>query len=313
MDSQVRHDLEKNELAHWMGKGFGRVRPYLPHILVGLLVLAVAISAWFIFRGTSRPDIEPAWQDFAKTDVAGLNQILLDYPGSPVAAYAKYRLAWIQLDQGKTGIIDNRDEAIKSLHQASTLFSEVIDDSGDIGVLRPLALFGKAMALETSFQLDKAMGSYQQIIDEYPGDPFADIARRKLETLEQPETKAFYAALEAYRHDPTDALPTPVPPTDLFEGSSLPESSPPTEALPVPSPASESAPSPDASAPNSDAPTAPAEPTSSVPPPSSEPSATEPAVPETPAEEPKVETPPTEVPKPAAPSTPTPEPAPAAP
>lgn len=217
MDSQVRHDLEKNELAHLLGKGTRRLGSYWPHILVALLVLGVGLAAFVMYRSSLRSKVAEAWANFHKAaSVADLEQVLADYPATDVVPYVKSRLAWIKLEQGKNQIVDNRDEALKSLEQAEGLFQEVIDQPSAAKELLPLAKLGQAMTKETACDVSGAKALYQQISEEYQGQPVGQVALGKLQTLETPEAAEFYAVLDKYRYTPSVDLPPP-PPEDLFE------------------------------------------------------------------------------------------------
>lgn len=303
MDSQERHDLEKNELAHWLVRIGRSMRSYTPHIAIGLLLVLAGVVALVFMNMASREKTARAWSAYFEAQTPSqFEQLMLDYPDAPVVPYAQMQLAWMKLTEGKQRALDDRGASLQALDEAIERFESVLKSPELLADLKPQAALGVAMAKEIQARVEEATRLYENIVTEYGDQPVGRMAKQMLETLKKPETAQFYAMLKNYQPPepsldlpPADAAPMiPGFLDDPLGDIVLPPTPPPTDLVP------------DAPAP----PTPPAtpEPTPPAPPEDVAPDSGEaPSAPEAPSPTPA------ESPEPAEPPTPPEDPAPAAP
>jgi tetratricopeptide (TPR) repeat protein len=315
MDSQERHDLEKNELAHWLARIGRSLRSYTPHIAIGLLIAAAAVAALVFMNMAAREKTARAWAAYFEAQTPSqFEQLMLDYPDSPVVPYAQMQLAWTRLTEGKQRALDDRGASLQALDEAIERFEKVLKSPEPLADLKPQAALGVAMAKELQARVDEATRLYESIVTEYANQPAAQLAKQMLETLQKPEAAKFYAMLKNYQppepsldlppveggptfpglpNDPLGdiALPPSPPPIDLVPGASTPPAAPTTPAPPPPAPPEDLTPdsgetpkNPDSASPAPAETPQPAEPP--APPEDSAPAAPEPESPTAPNENP---------------------------
>ena len=331
MDSEVRHELDKNELAHLLAKGGTKFRPLIPVLLTGILLLIVAGVAYVYLAAASREKLHDAWNTLAETNTPdGYEQVATEHGNSLVGGYADLQLGWIRYNQGKGQVVADRGESIRLLDDAVESFDKAIKSPGAHNALKAIATLGVGLSHEAKSKLEEAKKDYQSIVDRYPKDSVAQIASYRLTVLAKPETETFYQALKNYQPPITSgdlpakiepgAAPVVVPDVPQSLDSSAPAvPAPPTDApaeTPAPTAPQDAKPA-ETPAPATPEPAKPEEPKPATP----EPSSPEPAKPEGPtAETPKPSepappaTPAPTAPEPTPPAAPTtPEPAPATP
>jgi TolA-binding protein len=94
-------------------------------------------------------------------------EVVRDFPGSAEAAVSELRLGNLLLDKGKAGA---------ALEQ----FQRHLKRSG---ALVPEALYGRGRALAALDEQSAERQTWQRVLREYPGSPYAAHARRRLDTL----------------------------------------------------------------------------------------------------------------------------------
>lgn len=293
MDSEERHELDKNDLAHFLMNAWDRVRPYLGYIGLAGLLLVVGLVAATYMNHASQLKLQEGWRVLAAATTAdGLSQVLADYPNTPLAPLAQVRLGWLRFNEGKERLVDDRGEAIRLLTEAVESFESVANHSSSTDSVKVQAYLGIALAKECQSMTEEAKKAYQEILDRYPTDPVAQTARARLDQLSQESAATFYASFKNYQPaapstdlpekvDP-GAMPTPPevpsgidsslpsvvppPPADItspglptIEGTLPATTEPPTEGSPA-------TPAPTEPAPPAPAEPAPATPTTPAPP-----------------------------------------------
>jgi hypothetical protein len=273
MSSDERHELDKNDLADFLLNTWDRIRPYLGYVALGLLVVAVGSVAATFMNQAARAKMQEGWGVLAAaTTPDSLSQVMADYPNTTLAHLAQVRLGWIRFNEGKDRLVDDRGEAIRLLTESVENFEAILGSSASEST-KVQAYLGVALAKECQSMVEEAKKGYQEIIDRFPTDPVAEIARRRLDGLTPESAGTFYTSFKNYQPPaPSTDLPTkidpgvvpsppeipagidtsspitvPPPPSDItspglptIEGS-LPASTeptaPPAESPPAPSPA----------------------------------------------------------------------------
>ncbi len=208
MDSEERHELDKNDLAHFLMNTWDRFRPYLGYIGLAGLLLVVGLVAAAYMNHANQLKLQEGWGVLAAATTAdGLSQVLADYPNTPLAPLALVRLGWLRFNEGKERLVDDRGEAIRLLSEAAENFEAVIKNSSSTDSAKVQAYLGIALAKECQSMTEEAKKAYQEILDRYPTDPVAQTARTRLDLLSQESAATFYTSFKNYQ--------PPAPSTDL--------------------------------------------------------------------------------------------------
>jgi hypothetical protein len=240
MDSEERHDLEKNDLAHFLTNGIERIRPYLGYVGLGGLVVAVGLVALAFMNQASQTKMREGWSVLAAaTTPDGLSQVMADYPNTSLASLAHAKLGWIRLNEGRDRLADDRGEAIRLLTEAVEHFDAAGTTSATDAV-KTQSLLGSALAKECQSMVEEAKKGYQEILDRYPTDPVAELARIRLDNLSKEDAATFYTAFKNYQPPPTSTdLPTKIEPGAIPDVPEVPTSIDPSLPNIVPAPPSD--------------------------------------------------------------------------
>ena len=321
MKRERRHELQHNDLAEWILKGYERIVPYRNSILGGGLLLVVLVIALTVWHGYSVAQTGEAWNALG-TPV--FQPVLRRYrrsiscrtPLRPIPARPRPNGPAVfagdtALTFGTNKILTDRKGGLNDLTQARDLYAEALKTL-TIPAAKEQAMFGKARAIESMIQnkaqLDEAIAAYKELNQDFPHGMFKALAEQQVKQLEKPETLAFYENLAQYAPkakvesphsqlenlgelpvpaNPPDELPAPVRPGGSQFGPALGIPAP--SLKPVLQPAEPDTPKTDTS--------------------KTEPAKTQAAKPDAPnAEPPKSETPKPDAPKAEPPKSETPKP-----
>lgn len=235
MKSERRHELDQNWLADRIAGSVNTVKPHTNAILgiaLAVLILAVAAVLWI---QKSRADAARSWEDFylaaESNDFLKLEKVIEQYPGADAAQWAAAVVGDLHLNNGCQELFSNKLAANQELTKAIECYQEVLNQS-KTPTLRERATFGMARALEAHGELARAETRYQELVNNWPDGPYAEIAQLRIEDLKRPATKEFYDRFKDFDPKPafSDAPGTPGerPP---FETDSLPQ--PGESALPA--------------------------------------------------------------------------------
>lgn len=193
-----RHDLDKNIFADKVNSAIITLRPYFTYIAVilvaGLLVFLVAL----IVDYNRRSVLGVEWGEFivanqSKNRDRELEGLAGRYPDSAAGVWASLAKAAAELDSGTREIYDDRNAAISSLGAAIKSFETVVEKASDYPELAQQARFGIGVAHETMGEVEEAIKFYEQVVAKGDETPVANMAQRRVESLRDPETAAFYA------------------------------------------------------------------------------------------------------------------------
>jgi tetratricopeptide (TPR) repeat protein len=233
MKSERRHELQKNELAQALDRGLETLRPYTGILLAGALVLAVGMMLTSWWRQASSESSATAWDDLFGSLNTGnpseLDKVAEKNAGSEVGMWASVLAGDLHLTQGCEELFHNKAMAAQELRKAEDAYLKV-RDQGRSSMLRERALFGLARTYEalgglqqSDNAMEKAIGSYEQLLKDWPKGTFASVAKERLESLKTPAAKSFYDRFARYDPLPTFSTPATGSGKPAFDPSTLKE------------------------------------------------------------------------------------------
>jgi len=201
MKSQERHELATNELAQMIGDWIARIKPYISHTLILIILIAVDVMVFQKYQKSSQGRTQEAMLSLMPAVSAGVNRIpgltlpeMLDrqitalekyienYPDSPLLALARLSLANRLYDRG---IVARADEAEESeadgyLARAGEAFDELKDAEGRVG---ELARFGADCVVKARGNATEAIDRLTQLAQQKPDTLIADLANERIEII----------------------------------------------------------------------------------------------------------------------------------
>jgi tetratricopeptide (TPR) repeat protein len=196
MKTDRRHELQTNELADSLARAIERLKPYGRAIAGALLGIVVLIALWFYMDSQAKASLEAGWDEFYEAEGNPNPQKLLEVIdhnplGTPVGDWARVALGDRYLTGGVDQLFANKAEATNLLTKAVDQYNAVLGVAKD-PFLKQKALFGVARAYESLGQLDQARGKYQELAA-WPNGAYTAMAKQRLDDLNKPETKEWYA------------------------------------------------------------------------------------------------------------------------
>lgn len=201
MDSEHRHELEENVLAGWLAKKVEGIKPQLPAIAVGAVVLIAGLIGLNGYRASAEAARADRWRDFAvavegaQPDESLLQQAMDANPGTPVAEWAEITWADGRLFDAANGFFRERKAADASVEKAIAAYERLIK-AKDRNVAER-ANFQLARALELQGKLDEAAKQYARVTG-----AFATVAKNRAEELESASVKDAYSWITATANGP---------------------------------------------------------------------------------------------------------------
>ncbi len=229
MKSEKRHELQKNELANWLGNHVEGASDYFWPVVGGVVVaFAAAVGiAWYM--GTQEGKSATAWdkyyQAFAERDREASLKIVVDtYGDTPAALWARQSVADMSLSKGANLQFSDRAEASTQLKTAEENYQEVLKKARD-PLLLVRAQYGMARLQETICQPEQALKYYELVAKTEKDSALGKAAQRDAKRMADPKTVEFLAwfAKEKPRrpvptgHGGIPGMPLNQMPTDLPE------------------------------------------------------------------------------------------------
>lgn len=224
MNTERRHELESNALAHGITTWSDKLRPYVSLILAvtaGLLVLFIVMSFWNKYQADRNAE---AWQElelalFEGDGEARSLQRLADseeYQGTEMQEWAYMSWADRQLRLASELYLRDREEAKKRLSSIEGIYEQFADNASS-SELRNRARLGLARVSEMQGDLAEAKAQYA-LVD-------GALAMLAAERVKQLEAKPAAGTIEWLA---TVEIPKRTPPT----GPGVPGARPGFEATP---------------------------------------------------------------------------------
>ena len=133
MKTERRHELQKNQLADWIGHQYDHVRPHGKTILAASILGAAVIIAAMVIMQDREASQDTAWTDFhlyaGARDSASLGELAKQHSGTPVGLWAREAQARLDLERGTAALYTNREDAMMALNDARKGFAEVVAGS----------------------------------------------------------------------------------------------------------------------------------------------------------------------------------------
>jgi hypothetical protein len=217
MKAEQRHELQKNELANWIGRVVIAIKTGPRSTYVGILVGCVAIFLFLIWwwNSNSTPAAGKAtvWTSLSGTSgVKELEQLAEQHPKTMAARTAWYEVARAQYAEGVRDLMaaDTRADAIAKLQKVREIYQKLVSESAKDPILNQEALLWSALAEESLIgastadkpsesigSVDRAIELYDQLVKNHPGTPSAETATKRLKDLKdnRKNVESFYAKL----------------------------------------------------------------------------------------------------------------------
>lgn len=203
----IHHDAEETILARWL-KGVVAKGPagWLPWV-AGLALVAAAMTA--IGALLNRPPAgQEAWTELMVPPTIGpgattgyekfparVRPMLLvadQHPNTPAARWARLRAGLTLYEEGLRDLPNRKEVGRPLLEEAIKQFDAVLAEAGADAPEAEMAAMGKARALETRGELDKAIEQYEQVAAKWPNGRNAKLAAERAAKLQTPEAREFY-------------------------------------------------------------------------------------------------------------------------
>ena len=222
MSSERRHQLEHNELAVWLFKVNKSIEPYSKQIAILVSLSIVALLAWSFLSSEEVAKRSDATLQLIQASGSGdavmLGQVAESYQGTASGSWAKLYEGQALVSQGIQTIFTDRTGAEELLQQAEDALLSAVNSSTET-LLVSRGHYGIAQAREALGEVEKAIESYNQVIQVNESEAMVKRAEARIEALERPESQAFLAWFSEQDFSPPDPS---LPPT-LPGGNTLPE------------------------------------------------------------------------------------------
>ena len=173
-----------------------------------------------------------AWSAFFQAyergaEVDRLTEVAESYADTEAGLWALQSAADVNLAEGTQDMFRDREQARAELEEAEVNYTSVAQRTND-PLLKQRAMFGQAQSLESMGNFGAAEQKYQEVAEQWPASGVGQLAQRRLEMLQRPATREWYAWFAEQ-----EPAPSPLADPSLFNDlPSLPES--PNISLPQP-------------------------------------------------------------------------------
>jgi len=207
-DDRTALEAQLQKLGVWLGAN--------ATFLIYGLAAVLAVTAGVVYMQRQPPENADASAQLLVARQPQDFQSIADSVGdsSPLGHWTRLRQANSLLNSGIRTMFTNREEATAELEQADAAFERLDNTSGLGSDVHERVLLGKAKLAETRCDgsdesIEAALVAWQRVLDEYPDSLFREHATDRIERLNDPGTKAFYAGFVAYEPKPEDDLRQP--------------------------------------------------------------------------------------------------------
>jgi len=201
MKSDERHELATNELAQMIGDSVARLKPYISHVLIAIILVAVGVIVFQKYYKSSQDRTQEATLSLMPAVNAGVSDIprlslaeMLDrqisalakyvenYPDSPVLDLARLGLANRLYDRGILARADETEaaEADGYLARAGEAFDQLKDTESRVG---ELARFGADCVVKARGNATEAMDRLTRLAEQKPDTLIANLADERVEII----------------------------------------------------------------------------------------------------------------------------------
>ena len=201
MKAEKRHELQKNELAGWLGEQIEIARPYAGTIAFVAVGVAAIVGLVIYLNNAGNPAAAGAWSQWSsafndREPAVALNQLAQERADSPVALWALQSVGDINLSQGSMQLFSDREEAKQSLEKAEKAYLEVEKKATD-RMLKSRARLGLAKVYEATNKPAEAKKFYELVAQDQKDSAIGKLAAEGVERMSDPrqvELLAWFAA-----------------------------------------------------------------------------------------------------------------------
>ncbi len=199
MKSARRHELQKNELADWLGQWIESLEPYWKWIAVGGLAVVVLAGVIALLLQRQRAAAGRAWAEYlaaVSTTTSmdrhlALRDVAAVYAGTPAALWATIDQADTSLAEGTQLLFRSKDEGQKALREAITNYELALQQTKDPFLLQRLH-FSRGRAHEALGELKQARTAYEEALSYGEKTAIGTLAKERLELLQRDDIQKFY-------------------------------------------------------------------------------------------------------------------------
>jgi hypothetical protein len=190
MKAEKRHELEKNELADWIGEHIEAAKPYAPTIGIVLVGGTLAALLAIYLLGTSGTAAARAWSSYftavnERDPEIPLEQFVKELPDTPASLWAEQTLGDINLIQGSQALFSNREEAKKLLDKAEASLTKVNAEAKN-PMLQARAKLSLAKLYEAKCLPEKAKAFYEEVVQLEKDSAIGKLAQQGVKRMSDP-------------------------------------------------------------------------------------------------------------------------------
>lgn len=158
-------------------------------------VLVTGIVIFGVISGNRKSAEGSSWASFFEAagnqDAASLQAVAENSSGN-VVPWAQQAAAQAKLIEASQNLYTDRDLAKTGFEEAIAGFTTAVARSENIALLNQRSLWGLGQAHEGANDLEQAKATYQKLADRWPDSAFADRAKERVVSLDDPQTQEFY-------------------------------------------------------------------------------------------------------------------------
>jgi tetratricopeptide (TPR) repeat protein len=223
--SEKRHELQKNDLADWVGHQIEDVKPhFVPILVVSLTVVAVIVGV-FLYFGSQSSVSASAWNAYfsafsEREAEAAFSKVIKDQQGNDAALWARQSLADVKLAEGDAQLFRDRKQAEESLSEAERLYKEIVDAAPG-PMLLARARYGLARVYESQCKPEEARKYYDLVVKSPSDSGLEETAARSYQRLGDKRNVELLAWFAKQTPKPPPAMGSPFD-NPAGPGASLP-------------------------------------------------------------------------------------------
>lgn len=216
MDSEHRHQLQQNDLAHASMKMANFFEVHGTKIVGAIAVLVVAAIIWVVWANSAIDSEVEAWTALStaiqsnEPSAETFGSVADRFADSPAGAWARLQEAELAYETGLPLMFRDREAGTTDLERAEKAFQQVLDNKSASATARERALFGLAKTKESlcTGDTDPVIAVYRKLLQEFPTTIYKTYADERIKALESDGAKAFYAWWGEQKPRPS-SLPRP--------------------------------------------------------------------------------------------------------
>lgn len=222
MNSEHRHELNRNVLGTFIGGILKQVEPYTKIIAIVFALAVFGAVALGVYKNSETEARSDATLELLQNanggDAEALAEVGDRYAKTPAGAMARLYEADTNLSAGITALFSDREEAEAKIDDSIKAYREVTASVKD-RLLVSRANFGMGRALESLGKVEDAVAAYQKVVLMNESDAVVSAAQQRIDLLKKAETQEFLAWFGKQDFKPADPSMPPLMPS----GNMLPD------------------------------------------------------------------------------------------